>query len=125
VDQKALAPALKINNIQFYKHPYLDIMLATNPVPAIDDLWKVWNTLIKTQEEAAAVLYKTLDQCRKYSLQTLVFLEYTDYLPENHRLTSSVLSLQQVDSIYMTPTVNPMNYSSENLFKLFGIGMSG
>jgi hypothetical protein len=100
-------------------------MVATSPVPAIDDLWKVWNTLIKNQEEAAGVLYKILDQCRKYSLQTLVFLEYPDYLPENHRLTSSILSLQQVDSIYMTPTVNRMNYSFENLFKLFGIGMSG
>jgi hypothetical protein len=121
VDQRALTPALKINNIQFYKHPYLDIMVATNPGSAIHDLWKVWNKLIKTQEEAAIVLSITLDRCRKYSLQSFVYLESPDYLPEEHRLTSAVLSLQEVDNIYVTPTVNPNNYSSEKLFKLFGL----
>ena len=121
MDQKTLTPDLVVNNIQFYKHPYLDIPIATNPVAAINDLWQIWQRLIKTPEDAAEVLTITLDRCRKCSLQTFVYLKYPDYLPEVHRLASAVLALAQIDEIYFTPVANPANYSSEGLFKLFGL----
>lgn len=121
MDQKFPTPALKINDIQFYKHPYLDILIATNPASAIHDLWTIWSRLIKTPDDAAEILSVNLDRCRKCSLQSLVYLEHPDYLPEEHRLTSAVLALKQIDNIYMTPSVNPANYAPEKLFKLFGL----
>jgi hypothetical protein len=122
MDQKRLTPASTINRIQFYKHPYLDIMVATNPSSAIHDLWQVWVRHIKTSEDAAIVLSITVDQCRKCNLQTYVYLEYPDYLPEEHRLTFALLSLQAIDKVYSTPKINPTNYSPERFFKLFGLG---
>jgi len=121
MDQKALTPGLVINNIPFYKHPYLDILIATNPTSSINDLWQIWLRLIRTPEDAATVLSITLDRCRKSNLQTYVYLKYPDYLPEANRLTSAVLSLEKVDEIYFTPRVNSANYSSERLFNLFGL----
>jgi hypothetical protein len=121
MDQKTLTPDLIINNIQFYKHPYLDILIATNPHSAINDLWQIWLRLIKTAEDAAEVLTITLDRCRKCSFQTLVYIEYPDYLPEVHRLASAVLALEQVDQLYFTPIINSVNYSPERLLNLFGL----
>jgi len=95
--------------------------IATNPTIAINDLWQIWQRLIKTPEDAAEVLTITLDRCRKCTLQTFVYLEYPDYLPEVHRLASAVMALEQVDQLYFTPIVNSANYSTERLFRLFGM----
>lgn len=121
MDQSTLSPAIKVNGIQFYKHPYLEVVIAINPSAAIHDLWKVWKARIRCREDAEDALFTLLSRCRKCSLQSLIYLEYENFLPENKELTSLILRLNKVDNVCFTPAVNPANYSANKLFDLFEI----
>jgi hypothetical protein len=123
MDQKELTFERQINGIQFYKYPYLDIAIATNPSTAIQDLWKVWKGSIQNQEDAAFLLQRIVDRSRSIGLQVYLFIQSIDRLPEDHRLTTAILSLQQHHNIFSNPP-STATYTAESLVRLLGLANS-
>lgn len=119
MDQKKLTPVKQIKDQTFYKFPYLDILIATVPAEAINDLWKVWAALIKDIETAGLVLQILVDRGRSSGLQIFLYIERLDVLPEDHRLTYAILACDRKENIFYTPFSSGKNYSSQNLKRLF------
>lgn len=123
MDQKELTFERQINGIQFYRYPYLDISIATNPSTAIQDLWKVWKATVRNQEDAAFLLQCIVDRSRSIGLQVYLFIQSIDLLPEDHRLTTAILSLQQHQNIFSNPP-STATYTAEGLVRLLGLANS-
>lgn len=104
----------------FYKYPYADISVATNPHTAIHDLWSIWKVMIIDDRTAADILQLLVDRCRKTGLQLLLNIESRDTLPEAHRLAVAVLSSDEKDGIFYTPS-SVVAYSDQKLRQLFGL----
>jgi len=121
VDQKTLTLERQINGVQFYKYPYLDVAIATNPSTAIQDLWKAWNIQILSQNDAAAFLQCIVDRSRSIGLQIFLYVKFLERLPKAHsRLTEAILSLQKEGDIYSNPSSGSI-YSPDRLDHLIGL----
>lgn len=119
MDQNELTPVKKINGRVFYKYPYLDILIAIEPSKAITDLWKLWTISIRNVKSAGTILQILVDQGRKAGVQSFLHIESSDMLPEAHRLTSAILSLDTSNGIYYTPKAP--EYSFQKLRRIFDI----
>lgn len=119
MDQENLIPVREVNGLQFYKYPYSEILIATMPLQAINDLWKIWTMTIRDDQSAAQVLQVLVDKGRKTGIQIFLYIESLDILPEAHRLTFAVLSADNKDKVYHTPP-SGQAYSFQNLLQLFG-----
>ena len=116
-----LQPGRQSNSIQFYRFPYLkEIFIATNPEFAIMDIYELWKAILVDHNSAAIFLQTLVDRSRSVGLQVSVLIENLEFsLPENHRLTFAIQSLQNVEHVYFTPST--ANTSSiQGLFALFG-----
>jgi hypothetical protein len=117
-----LIPDKKIGELQFYRFPYLELLIAFTPQAASDDLAPIMLTIIKDEQTAAVFLQQLIDKGRKAGLQVFLDIAHIETaLPEVQRLTSAVMSMEKWKDIYITPRAaivyNPIELS--NLFGLF------
>lgn len=118
---KSFYPQKKIGDLQFYQVPYLEILLGLMPQSAIGDVAMVFRKLVHDEESAATVLQLLIDQGRKACLQCYIIVEHPELsLPEVHRLTNAILSLDFQNEVYCSPKVISC-YNKTVLLSLFQI----
>jgi hypothetical protein len=116
-----LIPDKKIGELQFYRFPYLELLVAFTPQAASDDLAPLILAIIKDEQTAAVFLQQLIDRGRKAGLQIFLDIAHIETaLPEVHRLTSAVMSMEKWKDIYITPR-SAMVYNPIELSKLFGL----
>jgi hypothetical protein len=77
--------------------------------------------LVKDEDSAAFVLQKLVDTGRKAGLQIYLEIEEVEYaLPEAHRLSYAVLSLDKWNDLYVTSPTS-MAYDPVKLAGLVGL----
>jgi len=120
VDQENFIYDRVENGVQFYKYPFLEIGIATDPVSAIQDLAGAWNTIVNSQEDATVFLQSIVNRGRSVGLQIFLYVEYLGALPASSRLTQTLLSLNNDGKLYSTPAATS-NYSIEKLKRILNI----
>jgi len=116
-----LIPDKKIGELQFYRFPYLELLIAFTPQAAIDDFARIIPAIIKDEQTAAVFLQQLIDRGRKAGLQIFLDVAHIETaLPEVHRLTSTILSMEKWNDIYISPRP-VMVYNPAELSKLFGL----
>jgi hypothetical protein len=93
----------KIIDLSFYKYPFFNISIATKPAIAVEDASRICYGLYSdTVEDAITFLQLIIDGGQNVGLQIFLLIESTDYLPEGHQLTLSIMALEKSDRTFFT-----------------------
>ncbi|BAV06985.1 hypothetical protein FLA_3005 [Filimonas lacunae] len=108
----------------FYKWPLLNIGVQLQPVVALKDALKEFESLLIEKESSGRVLARIIDQGAKAGIAISLNVEDMDAaleeLSEKHRLKTSVISLEGKGAI-RSGKVPKAAYSKSSLRRLFGL----
>ena len=106
--------------MRFYKYPFIDVLIATDPAEVISDLRKVGAGKVKDKASAARFLQLLVDRIRSIGVQLFLYIEEVEFaLPEIGRVSTAIISLENRDKVYYTPPTGSQ-YSFEKLQRLVG-----